>query len=149
MQSTGLSLASAESLTGGMVGSTLTAVPHASGVYEGGLVAYASEVKHRWLGVPRGPVVTAPAAQAMARGAARFFGTDVAIATTGVAGPDPQDGRRPGTVFVGAYLRLSGGEATHTAELMLSGARDAVRVGTVVWLLRFLLERLPEQSIGE
>jgi nicotinamide-nucleotide amidase len=101
-----VTVAVAESLTGGMVASALAEVSGASKWFRGAVVAYASEVKHELLGVPPGPVVSAPAAEAMASGIRRLLAADVAVALTGAGGPDPQDGQPPGTVFFG----LSDGE---------------------------------------
>jgi nicotinamide-nucleotide amidase len=97
----GRSVAVAESLTGGKISCHLGAAPDSSDWYRGGVVAYASEVKHRVLGVPEGPVVSEAAAAAMATGVADLLGADVAVAVTGVGGPDPQDGEPPGTVWFG------------------------------------------------
>jgi nicotinamide-nucleotide amidase len=102
----GLTIATAESLTGGLVAAALTSVPGASDVFLGGIVAYALEVKGAALGVPRdllaacGPV-SEEVAVAMAEGARRLFGSDLAVATTGAAGPEPHGGRSPGTFCVG------------------------------------------------
>ncbi len=111
----GLSLAVAESVTGGMIASRITNVPGASKVFRGGVVSYASEVKWDLLGVPRAAddaVVTAEAASAMAAGAAKVIGADVGLAVTGVAGPVTcRTGRRPnqpGTVFVGLHAARRG-----------------------------------------
>ncbi|MGN0834721.1 MAG: CinA family protein [Candidatus Spyradosoma sp.] len=98
-------LACAESCTGGAVASALTDVPGASAVFCGGVVAYAVAVKRSALGVPaetlaRFGVVSRECAEAMARGAARALGADFAVATTGVAGPGPQDGVPAGTVCI-------------------------------------------------
>ena len=95
------SIAVAESLTGGMVTSTLAAAPGASRWFRGGVVAYARDVKHELLDVPPGPVVSAQAARAMAEGVRRLLKADVAVALTGAAGPDGQDAQPPGTVFLG------------------------------------------------
>ena len=98
-------LATAESLTGGLVGATLTDVPGASAVYRGGLIMYATELKAELAGVSAqtlaadGPVAASTAAQ-LARGAATVCGADWGLATTGVAGPEPQDGHPVGQVFV-------------------------------------------------
>ncbi|WP_245769394.1 CinA family protein [Streptomyces indicus] len=98
-------VAVAESLTGGMVAAELTAVPGASKVLRGSVTAYATEIKHSVLGVDgtllaeRGAVDPEVARQ-MALGVRRLLGADWGIATTGVAGPDPQDGQPVGTVFV-------------------------------------------------
>ena len=134
----GLTLAVAESVTGGMVAMRLTAVPGASAVFRGGLVAYASEVKHEVLGVPRGPVVSPEAARAMAAGAARRLGADVGLAATGVAGPERQEGHAVGTVFLG--LHRDGGSEAH--EVRLPGDRERIRQYAVIALLNLLRLRL-------
>ena len=139
----GLSLAVAESVTGGMVAMRLTAVPGASTVFRGGLVAYASEVKHEVLGVPRGPVVSPEAARAMAEGAARRLGADVGLATTGVAGPDRQEGHAVGTVFLG--LHREGESEAH--EVRLPGDRERIRQYAVIALLNLLRLRLVGSSL--
>ncbi len=97
----GLTVGLAESLTGGLAASRLVNVPGASRWFRGSVVSYASEVKYDVLGVPEGPVVSEDAARAMAEGARRVLGSDVGLSITGVAGPTEQDGRPPGTVFVG------------------------------------------------
>lgn len=106
LRTAGRTLATAESLTGGLVGGAVTAVPGCSSVYVGGVVAYATELKAQLLGVDEALLSEVGAvhprvAQAMAHGAALRLNADYAVATTGVAGPGQQDGRRPGTVFVG------------------------------------------------
>ena len=92
----GLTLGLAESVTGGLVGGRLTNVPGSSSVFRGAVVSYASDVKFGVLGVERGPVVSEEAAAQMARGAQQVLGCDVALALSGVAGPDEQDGRPVG-----------------------------------------------------
>lgn len=94
----------AESLTGGMLSSQLAQAPGASEWFRGGIVAYASQVKHHLLDVPPGPVVSEQAALAMARGAARLLDAEIAVALTGVGGPDEQDGQPPGTVWLGTVI---------------------------------------------
>jgi PncC family amidohydrolase len=106
LRAAGRTLATAESLTGGLVGGAVTAVPGCSSVYVGGVVAYATELKAQLLGVDEALLSEVGAvhprvAQAMAHGAALRLNADYAVATTGVAGPSEQDGRPPGTVFVG------------------------------------------------
>ena len=96
----GLRLATAESMTGGMVGTRLTEVPGSSRAYVGSMVAYDGDVKRSLLGVPDGPVVGEAAVEAMAIGVCRLLGADASVAVTGVAGPDPQDGQEPGTVWM-------------------------------------------------
>jgi nicotinamide-nucleotide amidase len=129
----GRTLATAESLTGGLVSAAITSVPGASAVFLGGVVAYATESKHAVLGVPEavlaqhGPVA-APTAAAMARAACARFGADVGIATTGVAGPDPVAGLAPGTVFVAAAL---GPGEVRVAQPRCVGDRAVVRACAV------------------
>ena len=139
----GLTLAVAESVTGGMAAMRLTAVPGASAVFRGGVVAYASEVKHDLIGVPPGPVVSLDAARAMAAGAAARLGADVGLATTGVAGPEGQAGHKPGTVFLGLH-RNGEGEAH---EVRLPGDRERVRQYAVIALLNLLRLRLVGSSL--
>jgi nicotinamide-nucleotide amidase len=139
-------LATAESLTGGMLGAAITAVPGASVVYRGGVVAYATELKAALLGVPadllasHGPVHPEVAA-AMAAGARDRLGATWGLATTGVAGPDPVDGFPPGTVHIAA----SAGQPV-TETLALSGGRAEVRRGTVHHALWLLLSALREDA---
>jgi nicotinamide-nucleotide amidase len=98
-----LTVAVAESLTGGLVTEVLARGPDASRWLRGGVVAYASEVKHDLLGVRPGPVVSEEAARDMAAGAARVLGADIGLALTGVGGPDPQDDQPPGTVWLAVH----------------------------------------------
>jgi nicotinamide-nucleotide amidase len=138
LRAAGLTVGVAESVTGGLVTARLTNVPGASDVVRGGVTSYASEVKYDVLAVPPGPVVSEDAAAAMAEGVCRVVGADVGLATTGVAGPDPQEGIAPGTVFIASHLD---GE-THTAMLRLPGGRDQIRQFTVISLLDHLRRRL-------
>jgi nicotinamide-nucleotide amidase len=140
----GLTLGLAESLTGGLVASRLVSVPGASDWFRGSVVSYAGDVKHDVLGVPAGPVVTLEAARAMAEGAQRVLRADVGLALTGVAGPDPQEGKVPGTVFVALALP---GSATEAVEAHLPGDRDRVRQYATITALDFLRRRL-EGSTG-
>ena len=100
----GLTLAVAESLTGGLVASRLVDVPGASAWFRGGVVSYATDVKFSVLDVPEGPVVTAEAAAAMATGVRDLLGADVGLGVTGVAGPDSAEGQPPGTVFLAVVV---------------------------------------------
>lgn len=140
----GRSLAVAESLTGGLLAATLVDVPGASAVFRGGVIAYATDLKVTLLGVDsalladRGPVDPEVAAQ-MAAGVRARLGADIGVSTTGVAGPDPQDGQPPGTVYVAVDER--GGPARVHA-LRLDGDRAAVRQGTVQAVLSLLHESL-------
>lgn len=135
----GLTLGLAESVTGGLVAGRLTAVPGASRVLRGSVVSYASEVKFDVLGVTRGPVVTEDAAREMARGARRVLRADVGLALTGVAGPEEQEGVRPGTLCVG--LALPDGSVASTT-LSLPGTRDVMRQLSVISALDFLRRRI-------
>jgi nicotinamide-nucleotide amidase len=96
----GLTVAVAESLTGGQVSTALAAGPQASTWYRGAVIAYSTEVKHELLGVPTEEAVHAEAASAMARRTRELLLADVAAAVTGAGGPSAQDGREPGTVFL-------------------------------------------------
>lgn len=137
-----LSLAVAESLTGGLLGARITAVPGASDVFRGGLVAYASEVKFTLLGVPIGPVVSAECAKAMAAGVRERLGADVGLATTGVAGPTEQDGQPVGTVFLGLALD----DTVQAERILLPGDRQQIRRYAVISALNLLRLRLAERS---
>ena len=143
LEARGLTLAVAESVTGGMVATRLTAIPGASAVFRGGVVAYESEVKHRVIDVPEGPVVSLDAARAMAAGVARRLGADIGLATTGVAGPDGQEGHTPGTVFLG--LHRDGESEAH--EVRLPGDRERIRQYAVIALLNLLRLRLVDSSL--
>ncbi|MDM7856146.1 CinA family protein [Cellulomonas alba] len=139
----GWTLAVAESLTGGLVCATLVTVPGASTVLRGGVVAYATDLKAALLAVDEALLaergaVDADVAVAMAAGVRDRLTADVGIATTGVAGPDPQDGKAPGTVHVAVVT--PGG--VHQRELQLGGDRAAVRAATVDAALRLALESL-------
>jgi nicotinamide-nucleotide amidase len=119
-----LTLAVAESLTGGLVASRLVNVEGASAWFRGGVVSYAADVKRLLLGVPDGPVVTPEAAEAMARGVRAALHSDVGFALTGVAGPDPDEGIEVGTVFVGFVI---GDRAPQSVRFRLPGDRQRIR----------------------
>ncbi|MCF8550418.1 MAG: CinA family protein [Pontimonas sp.] len=127
----GVTLGSAESLTGGLVASALVEVPGASAVFKGSIVAYDLMVKNDLLGVSAALLaekgaVNADVAIAMAEGAQGALGVDLAVATTGVAGPDPDpvSGAKPGLVFVA----LAGGElGTMVREVQVEGDRADIR----------------------
>src|SRR5690606_16379976 len=142
LQERDLTLAVAESVSGGLAACRLSAVPGTREVFKGGVVAYASQVKFDILGVPRGPVVCDVAARAMAEGVRRLLGTDVGLATTGVAGPKEQDGQPPGTVFIGLAL----GDRSEAREVRLPGDPDRVRQYAVISALDLLRRRLLEAT---
>lgn len=133
----GLTIAVAESLTGGMLVSELISTPGASAAVRGGIVAYDTRLKHTLLGVDaalldeRG-AVDSQVAEQMADGVRRACAVDgmpadIGISTTGVAGPDPQDGHPVGTVFLGFSFR---GRIV-SERLTLSGSRSAIRADAV------------------
>jgi nicotinamide-nucleotide amidase len=140
----GSTVAVAESLTGGMLAATLTAVPGASRTFRGGVVVYATDLKASIGGVPpdmlaqHGPV-SAPVAQALADSVRHRLGASYGVALTGVAGPDTQDGKAVGTVYVG----LAGPDGHQVRLLDLPGDREQVRAGSVLAALRLLAEELP------
>ena len=102
------------------------------------MVSYANEVKFDVLGVPEGPVVSAEAAEAMAAGARRVLGADVAVSITGVAGPHEQDGQPVGTVYVGLAI---GDQLSHV-QLRLPGDRPRVRAYAAISALDALRRAL-------
>jgi nicotinamide-nucleotide amidase len=136
----GETLAVAESLTGGLLAARIVDVAGASTVLRGAVVAYATDLKHSLLGVDaallaqEGAVHPRVAAQ-MAEGARERLGATWGLATTGVAGPDPQDGWPPGTVYVG----LAGLSGSRAVMLRLAGDRAQVRAGAVDAALALLL----------
>lgn len=127
----GWTVATAESLTGGLVASRLTTVPGASATVRGGVVAYDPEVKFSVLGVDRGPVISEAAALAMAEGVRRVTGADVGLAATGVAGPDQSEGLRPGTVCLAVVTP----DAQWVDTVQLPGGRTQVREYSCITLL--------------
>jgi nicotinamide-nucleotide amidase len=131
----GMTLAVAESLTGGLVAARLVDVPGASAWFRGGVVSYAAEVKFSVLDVPEGPVVTSEAAAAMAAGVRDLLGADVGLGVTGVAGPESAEGHAPGTVYLGAVV---GDDDPVTAQVVLPGDRVRVRQFACISLLDML-----------
>ena len=135
----GLTFGLAESVTGGLVSGRLTSIPGASDVLRGSVVSYASEVKFDLLDVPRGPVVSEDAAVAMAEGARRVLGADVALSLTGVAGPTEQDGQPVGTLCIAVAIN---GRVTVSTTLRMPGQRDQMRQMSVISSLDFLRKQL-------
>jgi nicotinamide-nucleotide amidase len=142
----GETVATAESLTGGLLGAALTAVPGASSVYRGGVVAYSVAVKGQLLGVPEellaayGPVHP-ETALAMAAGAQGRLGATYGLSTTGVAGPEPHGSQPVGTVYIACACA---GGRREVRELLLSGDREQIRQQTVAAALELLLEVLTD-----
>lgn len=148
LRASGHVVATAESLTGGLLCATLVDVPGASEVVAGGIVAYGIDVKTGVLGVDaeliaeRG-TVDAETARQMALGALRRVpGATMGVSTTGVAGPEPSEGRPVGTVFVA--VADAGG--VHVEQLALSGDRRTIRERTVDAALRVLVDRVGEET---
>jgi nicotinamide-nucleotide amidase len=141
----GLTIAVAESLTGGLVVADLVSVPGASAVVRGGVVAYATELKHELLGVDAallaagGPIQAAVAEQ-MAAGVRARLSADVGLATTGVAGPDAQDGHRPGEV----WIAIASVDGIRSLRLELGGDRAAIRRETVEAVIGLALASFSE-----
>lgn len=140
----GVSVAFGESLTGGLIAATFTAVPGASDVVVGGVIAYATGLKEQLLGVDgalldRVGAVHSEVAAEMARGAAVRLGADIGVSCTGVAGPDPQDGHPAGTVHVA--LHHSGGPDV-ARSFTAAGDRAAVRLATVAAAIDLLHNHL-------
>ncbi len=139
----GKTLATAESCTGGGIAAALTAIAGSSAVVKGGIVSYCNEVKRDVLGVDGellatvGPV-SAPVAEAMAKGARRVLKTDVAVSVTGLAGPGGDEFGNPvGTVFIG----YADEHTTVVRHFCFSGDREVVRRQAVEEALKLILER--------
>ena len=134
----GLTLAVAESVTGGLVGGRLTDIPGASDVFRGGVISYATEVKQSVLGVSEGPVVSEIAARQMAVGVRNRLGADIGLSLTGVAGPAEQDGQPVGTLFVG----MVGPGFEEVRQANMPGVRELMRQFSVITALGFLRQQL-------
>ncbi|MFB9234404.1 CinA family protein [Plantactinospora siamensis] len=139
----GQTLATVESLTGGLLATTIVEIAGVSAVYRGGLIVYATDLKGRLAGVPdellaaRGPV-DPDVAVALAEGGRRRCRADWALATTGVAGPEPQDGHPVGEV----YVACAGPRGTAIRRLDLEGGRHAIRNAAMVEALHLLTTEL-------
>jgi nicotinamide-nucleotide amidase len=135
----GLTVATGESITAGLVAGTLADVPGCSDVLRGGVVAYHADIKAGLLGVPddvlAAGIVSEAVAVAMARGAAHVLRADVGVGTTGVAGPQPHDGQPVGTV----WIAVDAPGRTGARLLDLAGDRAEIRRQTVAacWQLVF------------
>ena len=138
----GLTVALAESCTGGLIAATLTEVPGSSGYFLGGVVSYANAAKEGLLGVPKATLaahgaVSAQVAKAMAEGALGRFGAALAASVTGVAGPDGGSESKPvGLTYVG----LARHGATDVRRLQLVGDREAIREAAARAALEWLIE---------
>ncbi|WP_149180267.1 CinA family protein [Streptomyces sp. TRM49041] len=145
-------LAVAESLTGGLVAAELTSVPGASRSFRGSVTAYATALKRQLLGVDgdlleRRGAVDAEVALQMARGVRSRLGAEWGVATTGVAGPEAQDGQPVGTVFVAVCGPVGGAAATgKVTALRLNGDRAEIRRESVRSVLELLACELSENA---
>ncbi|MBO0812631.1 MAG: CinA family protein [Microlunatus sp.] len=152
----GETIATAESLTGGLIGATLTRVPGVSAVFRGGVISYATDLKAKLVGVSEstlaehGPVAQLTAVE-MALGITRRCDATWGVAVTGVAGPDPQGGHPAGTVFTAVARKPADGDwddqqdsVVCVRELALDGDRAAIRDQTV----RAALRQLQQVSLG-
>jgi nicotinamide-nucleotide amidase len=139
----GLTVATGESLTAGMLAAMLADTPGASGMLQGGVVSYQNAVKVDVLGVPRELLdavgsVDGKVAAAMAAGARRICGADIGVSTTGVAGPEPHDGKAVGTVFIG----LATADGSTSYGYAFEGSRPEIRALACAAALERLLEAL-------
>ena len=143
LEQRGWTLGIAESVTGGLVGGRITAIPGSSRTFRGGIISYASDVKFDVLGVDNGPVVSEHAAIQMAQGAQRVLKSSVALALTGVAGPDEQDGQPVGTLCIGVAFP-DGRTFSNTTQL--PGQRDQMRQFSVITAMSFLRTLLLKEN---
>jgi nicotinamide-nucleotide amidase len=149
LRARGATVATAESLTAGLVAATLAEIPGASTVLRGGLIVYASDLKTSLAGVDadllaeHGAVHPLVAAQ-LAEGARVRCGADFGLGLTGVAGPDPQDGVDPGTIFIA----VAAADGVNTRRHEIAGARNTIRTAAVLAAITQLAEVL-ETSAGD
>lgn len=149
LRTRGWTVAAAESLTGGLVTAALVEVPGASRTVRGGVVAYATDLKVSLLGVDAGLLATcgavaAEVAAAMAQGVRMRLAADVGLATTGVAGPDPQDGHDPGTV----HVAVATADEVRVGSAQLGGDRMDVRTAARDLVLKLAIEVLGPPGTG-
>ena len=128
----------AESLTGGGLADQLSGTPGASATFVGGVVCYATRVKRDLLGVTAELVVSADCASQLATGVRDLLGTDWAVSTTGVAGPDTQDGQPVGTV----YVAVAGPRRVHVHRFALTGSRAEIRAQACRAAVQALVDEL-------
>lgn len=139
-----LHISTAESLTGGMLASAIVDVEGASNVFKEGYITYSDDVKHKVLGVSENDLkkytaVSSIVAKQMAEGTVKITGSDIAVATTGYAGPDAaDDGTKAGTVYIGIFYK---GE-TDVRKFCFNGDRNSVRKQTVIKALNITSEKL-------
>ena len=137
----GLTLGTAESLTGGLIAQRLTSTPGSSRAFRGGVITYATDVKSSVLGVPDGPSVSEEMVESMALGVCDRLGADVSVATTGVAGPDAWEGIPPGTVWIATCVD----GVVETQLLRYNADRTRIQNYTTITVLNALRKRLAER----
>ncbi|MGJ7920990.1 competence/damage-inducible protein A [Neobacillus sp. LXY-4] len=147
----GLTIAAAESLTGGMFQQQITSVSGASQILKGGVVCYTNEVKANILHVKQETidkegVVSEACASELALNVADLMGSKIGVSFTGVAGPDEQEGKPVGTVYIGLHVE---GQPTYVKKLLLGGNRDSVRRRAVKYGFYLLIKRLTETQAAE
>ncbi len=143
LRSQSLTFATAESLTGGMIGTRLTEVPGSSDSYIGSIVAYEGDLKNSLLDVPKDmSVVSQEAVEAMALGVCKLFGADVSVAVTGVAGPSPHDGQEVGTVWMASNIEGQ----VESFKVVFPFDRAQIRQFTVITVLNALRKRLESRQ---
>jgi nicotinamide-nucleotide amidase len=141
VQRRGWRVACAESVTAGLVADQFAMAPDASDWFLGGVVAYATQIKQKVLGVEPGPVVNARTAEQMAHGVARLMDAQVTVSTTGVGGPDPEEDQPAGTVYVG--LLVDG--VVSSSRIHVPGDPEDVCNGAAQQALRLLADRLTDR----
>jgi nicotinamide-nucleotide amidase len=144
LKENGLTISCAESLTGGMFQNQLTAIPGSSRVFNGGIVCYSNESKLKLLNVNtdtllKNGAVSSECAKELAENIASQLNSNIGISFTGVAGPDEQEGKAVGTVFIGISIK---GRPTIVEKLKLAGSREAIRTRTVKYGYHFLLKHI-------
>jgi PncC family amidohydrolase len=149
LKSQGLTLAVAESCTGGLLGGAVTAAAGSSAYFRGGVIAYDNGIKRDILGVPAEDLenygaVSGPVVEAMAGGAAKLFRADCAISVSGIAGPGGgTDGKPVGLVFIGIYHQGK----TQNRSFIFKGNRDEVRSQSVSAAMEFLIEACKKEPV--
>jgi nicotinamide-nucleotide amidase len=144
----GLTLATAESCTGGGLSHLLTSIPGASAFFIGGIIAYQNDIKVKLLGVPQAALVdhgavSSPTAGAMAEGCRDRFDTDIAVSITGIAGPGGGSPEKPvGTVFVAVAVD----QRTRIVAHLFPGNREQVRQAAIAAALNLILEAIAEKT---
>ncbi len=149
LQAKGLTLATAESCSGGLIAAALTAIPGSSATVLAGYVTYSNEAKTRMVGVPAALIeahgaVSEPVARRMAEGALADAGADIAVACTGIAGPSGGSAQKPvGLVFIGCARR---GRAPSVERHVFPGDRTAIRAATVDTAFAMIRRAMEEEA---